>query len=145
MTDFSRFDELVDLDALREGIEKASSGSGDFEEVPYDTYEVSIEKMLLKESKSGKPMLSVWWRIIAGDYDGQMIFQNQVIEKPFQIHVSNQLLRSLKTGIDVDFQSYSQYATLVDEVREEAQKREYALEYGEKKGFKTFAIVEVYQ
>ena len=145
MTDFSRFDELVDLDALRDEVEKVSNGSGDFEEVPYDTYEVAIEKMLLKESKSGKPMLSVWWRIVAGDFEGQMLFQNQVIEKPFQIHVSNQLLRSLKTGIEIDFQSYSQYARLVDEVREEAQKREYALEYVEKRGYKVFTIVEVYQ
>lgn len=145
MSDFSRFDELADLDALREGIEKAESGGAKvFEEIPHDTYEVSIEKMELAESKKGDPMMKAWFRILSGDYEGYLIFMNQVITKPFQIHIVNQFLRSLKTGLDIGFESYGQYAGLVDEVFAEAEKREYALEYGERKGFNTFTIVEVF-
>ena len=62
MNDFSKFDELVDLDALREEVQRAADGNGDFEEVPTGMYEVSLEKMELKESKKGQPMVSVWFK-----------------------------------------------------------------------------------
>ena len=144
MSDFSKFDELVDLDALREEVQRAADGNGDFEEVPTGMYEVSLEKMELKESKKGQPMVSVWFRIIAGDYTGQMLFMNQVITKPFQIHICNQFLKSLKTGFEISFNSYSDYGSLIEDVYSEAGKHEYALDYGEKNGYKTFTITEVF-
>lgn len=145
MSDFSRFDELVDLDALREEVQKAASNTGEYEEIPYGMYEVGIEKMELKESKKGQPMVSVWFRIINGDYENSMLFMNQVVTKPFQIHICNQFLKSLKTGMEIDFKSYSDYARLIEEVYSEAEKHEYALDYGEKKGYKTFTITEVFE
>lgn len=144
--DFSKFDELVDLDALRHEVEKAATSStSEYEEVPIGQYEVRIEHMELKESKKGKPMVSVWFQIIAGEYEGSMVFMNQVIEKPFQIHIINQFLRSLKTDVDVDFKSYSDYADVIAEVYESAGAKEYALDYGEKNGYKTFTITQVFE
>jgi len=143
--DFAKFDQMIDLDALRHDIDKAASGSGEYEEIPLGQYEVRVERLELKESKSGKPMVSAWFKVIAGDYEGNMIFMNQVIVKPFQIHLMNQFLRSLKTPVTVDFVSYSDYAEVIGNVFGVAQTKEYALDYGERNGFKTFTIIEVFE
>ena len=64
--DFSKFNKAVDLEALKHDIQEAeeNGGSGDYKDVPTGTYEVKIEKMEIKESKKGDPMLSVWFKIL---------------------------------------------------------------------------------
>lgn len=148
--DFSKFNKAVDLDALKHDIQEAeeNGGSGDYKEVPTGTYEVKIEKMEIKESKKGDPMLSVWFKILNGEYEGSMIFMNQVITQGFQIHICNTFLRSLDTGFDIVFDDFEQYANLVMDVHEkiDEQHLEFALEYGKTdKGFSTFEITEVFE
>ncbi|MDY4823226.1 MAG: DUF669 domain-containing protein, partial [Candidatus Onthovivens sp.] len=43
---------------------------GNFEAVPHGTYEVEVNKMELKKSKKGDPMLSIWFKIINGPHKG---------------------------------------------------------------------------
>jgi len=76
-----------------------------------------------------------------------MIFMNQVITKGFQIHIMNEFLRSLDSGYDVEFKSYSQYGQLLMDIHEAIDGRlEYGLIYGEgKKGFSTYEISDVYE
>ena len=95
-------------------------------------------------------MVSIWFRILAGKFKNSIIFYNQVINQGFQIHLSNEFLRSLDTGVDIpsNFSSYKKYNNLIMDVAEEAdaQKLEYELKYGEnKKGFKTFEILSVFE
>lgn len=144
--DFSKFDSIVDLEGLRKDIEDATKGaSGEYAEVPLGSYEVAIEKMELTESKKGDPMVAVWFKIINGDYENSRLFMNQVITKGFQIHIVNNLLRSLGTSQEIEFKTYQQYADLLMDVHEEAvAKHEYAIEYGENKGYKTFKVIEVF-
>lgn len=145
MVDYSKFDSMVDLDGLKNDIAEAKSGNVEYKDVPHGTYEVEVEKMELTESKKGDPMVTIWFRIINGEFEGSILFMNQVITKGFQIHIVNELLRSMKSGLDVDFESYSQYANLLMDIHERIDgNREFALEYGEKKGFNTFGIAEVY-
>lgn len=145
MVDYSKFDSMVDLDGLKNDIAEAKSGNVEYKDVPHGTYEVEVEKMELTESKKGDPMVTIWFRIINGEFEGSILFMNQVITKGFQIHIVNELLRSMKSGLDVDFESYSQYADLLMDIHERIDgNREFALEYGEKKGFNTFRIAEVY-
>ena len=71
---------------------------------------------------------------------------NQVVTKGFQIHIANEFLRSLGTNIDIRFESFSQYANLIADVYEAINGNfEYALEYGESKGFNTFEITEIFE
>lgn len=146
--DFSKFDKQVDLEGLKQDIMDAEeNGGGDFKEVPHGKYEVAITKLELTESNKGDPMVSVWFKIISGEYKGSLIFMNQVITQGFQIHIANEFLRSLETTVDVQFESYSQYAEMLADIFEEIEdKVEFVLDYGEnKKGFNTFEIIDSFE
>lgn len=113
-------------------------------EVPYGEYEVKIEKMELTATKeTRKPMVSIWFKIVAGDYKNSMIFMNQVITEGFQIHIMNEFLRSLDTDIDVnvEFVSYKQYGNMLMDIKEalDDSSVEFTLDYGEnKQGYLVF-------
>jgi hypothetical protein len=149
---FAQWDKAVDIDGLKKDIEdaKQNNGKGDFKEVPHGQYEVSIEKMELKATKKGDPMVSVWMKICEGEFKGSLLFMNQVITQGFQIHIVNEFLRSLMQDcVDapvVEFKGYAQYAELLMDTHELiADSFEYALKYGKtKKGFDTFEITDVY-
>lgn len=144
--DFSKFDKTMDLDGLKKDVEEAKENGGDFKEVPHGQYEVSVNKMELVESKKGDPMVSIWFKVLSGEYKNSLIFYNQVITQGFQIHLNNQLLRSMDTGIDIEFESYSQYAQLLMDVHEAIDgSLEFGLDYGERKGFNTFKITDVFE
>lgn len=147
--DFSKFDKEVDLDGLKNDLEEVekNGGSGERKEVPHGTYEVKVDKLELTESKtSGNPMVTCWFKILSGEFKNSLIFMNQVITQAFQIHIVNDFLRSLDSGIDVTFDSYSQYADLLYDIHEAIDgTTEYALEYGEtNKGYATFTITDVF-
>lgn len=148
---FEQWDKSVDMDGLQKDIQEAKeNGGGNFKEVPHDRYEVSIEKMELKATKKGDPMVSVWMKICEGEFKGSLIFMNQVITQGFQIHIVNEFLRSLiqdcADAPEVEFKSYSQYANLLMDIHELiAESFEYAVDYGvTKNGFDTFEITDVY-
>lgn len=121
------------------------------EEVPHDKYEVKINKMELTQSKSGKPMVSVWFKIIAGKWKGSMIFMNQVVTMAFHVHIINEFLSSLTSKCNVtpeiEFKNYKQYKDLILEIAELIDNKfEYALEYGENdKGYNTFKMLDVFE
>lgn len=145
--DFSKFDKAIDTEGLKKDVAEAeqNGGTASYKEVPHGKYEVSIEKLELKESKKGDPMVSVWMKIVSGEYKDQRLFMNQVITQGFQIHIMNDFLRSLDTDENITFETYSQYGQLLMDVMEKIDGNlEYAVEYGEKKGFNTFEIVEVF-
>lgn len=144
---WEKFDKAIDVEGLQKDVQEAAENGANFREVPHGEYEVKIEKLELVESKAGDPMVTVWFRVLAGDYKGSMIFMNQVITKGFQIHIMNEFLRSLDSGYDVEFKSYSQYGQLLMDIHEAIDGQlEYGLKYGEgKKGFSTYEITDVYE
>jgi hypothetical protein len=140
---WEKFDKEIDKD-IQKKIEEAENS--EYVEVPLGDYEVKVDNMELKISKSGNPMVSIWFRIIAGDYNNNLLFMNQVINQPFQIGLANKILRALAPNKEVEFQSYTQYANLILDVFEEIDgKYEYALKYGEKKGFSTFEVLDIFE
>lgn len=147
--DFEKFNKAVDLDALKKDVKEAeeNGGSGNYREVPKGDYEVKIDKLELTTSKKGDPMVSCWFTILNGEFEKSKIFMNQVITQGFQIHIMNTFLRSLDTGLDIQFDDFEQYSNLLFDVHEavESQKLEFALRYGENKGFSTFEIIEVFE
>lgn len=146
---WEKFNSAYDVKNLAEEVAEAEANgdTGTFEEVPHGTYDVVISKMELKLSKNDNPMLSVWFKVLAGNSKGSLIFMNQVITQKFQIHITNEFLRSLDSGLDVKFIDYGQYEQLIMDIHEAIDgKLEYGLKYGEtKKGFSTFDITDVYE
>ena len=149
---FEEFDKIYDTKALAEEI-KNSSDTPVYKNVPDGEYEVSIIKMELVSTKeTHKPMVSVWFKILNGDYKGQMIFMNQIIDyngehDSFKVKIVNDFLRSLDSDLNIEFQSYTQYTNLLMDVMEEIDgKFEYGLKYTHnRKGFAQFEITEVFE
>jgi hypothetical protein len=144
---WDKFDKEINVEGLAADVKDAAENGASFKEVPHGSYEVSIDKMELTASKAGDPMVSIWFKVLTGDFKGSRIFLNQVVTQGFQIHIVDEFLRSLDTGIDIEFKTYKQYGNLLMDVMEAVDgKLEYALEYGEgKKGFSTYKITEVFE
>lgn len=152
MADFSKYNSMFNAEELKAQIKdiEENGGTGDYPEVPHGTYPVQIAKLELTETKKEpkRPMLSVWFKILDGEYKDQLIFMNQVCEKPFQLHTANEFLKSLESSIPVEFDGFVRYANVIMDIAEDIEEHKvtYDLEYGvTKKGYNTFKIVEVYE
>lgn len=155
MSIFEKYSKKInaeELAASQKEITENASG-GDYKEVPFGTYEVEVNKLECKLSKNGNPMVSIWFKILKGDYENSMIFYNGVFAEDWMRHRVVKMLSSL-----LDDNSHEAEINLilksgdVDEVNdfcmdihEEIDGQfEYLLEYGQKKGFNTYNIKEVY-
>ena len=123
MIDFDKFDKAYDLQGLKDDIKdvEKNGGTGNFKDVPVGEYEVKLVKLELsvtgpKSKNPGSPMVKGQFKILDGEFKNQMIFLNQVITQGFQIHIVNDLLKTFETGLCIEFESYSQYNTLLMDV-----------------------------
>ena len=145
--DYSKWDNKykVSSDDVK-SIEK--NNKKDFDKVPYGQYEVSIKKLELISNSNDDPMVVCWFKILDGKYKNSMIFMNQVVTLDFQIHIINEFLRSLDSGIEVEWLgSYSKYADLIDSIFDAIteEKLEYALDYSStEKGYGKYKITDVF-
>lgn len=147
---WDKFDNNVDVEGINEDLQNNKDNFGEFKEVPLGEYEVRVNQMELTTSKKGDPMLAIRFQILDGPFKNSLVFYNQVLTLGFQIHMANEMLRSFDTGIEIpsEFKGYSALNELILDVSEEidAQGLEYALKYDEnKKGYKTFEILEVFE
>lgn len=144
---FEKWNSNVDLAGLQKDVKDAQDNKGEYEAVPHGEYEVKVDKMELKSSKKGDPMVSIWFTILEGKYKKSKLFLNQVITKGFQIHIVNELLKSMKTDLNIEFVDYKQYAELLLDVAEECDSNnlEFALKYEDNKGYDKFTITEVFE
>lgn len=130
---WDQFDNAIDTKALADEV-KNSADSPSYREVPEGTYEVAVEKLELVSSKNGKPMGTIWFKVLTGEYKGSRIFYNQVLEQAFQVHMFNEFVRSLDSGVNVEFTSYRQYGEMLMNVAEAIDKKlEYGLVYGKRR------------
>lgn len=155
--DWAKFDKEVDTEALAADVKdvEENGGFGEYEAIPDGTYEVEVEKMELTRSKKGDPMLTIWFKVVQGDYEGKRIFYNKVMQpqngKAFglQVHQNNEMLRAIWDceKDDVEFKTFKQYADLVMDIHEDIDGQfEYLLEKDTNKdGYDTFEIKEVYE
>ena len=144
---FEKWNSNVDLAGLQQDVKDAQENNKEFEKVPHGEYEVKVDKMELKASKKGDPMVSIWFTILEGKYKKSKLFLNQVITQGFQIHIVNELLKSMGTDLVIEFVDYKQYADLLLDVAEECDtnKLEFALKYEDNKGYDKFTITEVFE
>lgn len=134
----NKFDSMFDLKGLKEDVEKSENDGK--KEVPFGTYEVSIKKAELKESKSGKPMVSIWFKIIAGENEGRMMFYNQVVYDAFQFAIVYKMLSKIACT-ELHFESF----TALEDTLSACVGIELSLEYSEgKKGFANYKVLQVF-
>ncbi|MDY5929883.1 MAG: DUF669 domain-containing protein [Candidatus Onthovivens sp.] len=153
----SKFDEMFDLEDIIASVNEIESNNkkdGDFPEVPVGKYEVKIEKIELASTKDGKPMGKVMMRIAEGDYKKQCLFYNQVLVgtdkntnqlTAYGIHKFNQFLKSLDSGLTIEFKDFKQYEDLLLDVAEEVEKLTYLIEYSKVNDFATYKVKEIYE
>jgi len=145
---WDKFDQAIDTEGLKKDVQEAAeNGTGSFKEVPHGEYEVAVNKLELVASKKGDPMVSIWFKIVSGEYKNSLIFFNQVITQGFQIHIVNELLRSMDTELEIKFTTYKEYGNLLMDVMEAIDGQlEFGLKYSEgKKGFNNYEITEVFE
>lgn len=144
---FEKWNSNVDLMGLQKDVKDAQDNKREYEEIPHGEYEVKVDKMELKSSKKGDPMVSIWFTILEGKYKKSKLFLNQVITQGFQIHIVNELLKSMKTDLVIEFVDYKQYAELLLDVAEECDSNnlEFAIKYEDNKGYDKFTITEVFE
>ncbi|MHC5215415.1 DUF669 domain-containing protein [Enterococcus sp. LJL128] len=154
--DWAKFDKTVDLDALQADVKTAEeNGGGDFPTIPDDQYEVKVRNMELGHSKAGDPMVKIQFEILEGEFAGNLVFYNGVMqphnEKAFgyQVHKNNEILRALYDADDdeVKFDNFKDYSDLILDIAEEIIEDEwnYILEQRRAKNpeFAEFEIIEI--
>ena len=144
---FEKWNSNVDLAGLQKDIKDAQDNNKEFEAVPHGEYEVKLDKLELKATKKGDPMVSIWFTILAGKYKKSKLFMNQVITQGFQIHIVNEFLKSMDTDLNIEFVDYKQYAELLLDVAEfcDENNLEFAIKYEDNKGYDKFTITEVFE
>ena len=145
---FEKWNQNADLAGLKADIETAKEGGDrEYEKVPHGEYEVKLDKLELKATKKGDPMVSAWFTILEGEYKKSKLFMNQVITQGFQIHIVNEFLRSMGTDLAIEFVDYKQYADLLLDVAEEcdANNLEFAMKYEDNKGYDKFTITDIFE
>ena len=148
MSIFDKWNKQIDGAKMAQDVKEVEqNGGGEYKEVPVGEYEVKIEKMELKEAKSGSPMVAIQFRILEGEFKKSCLFMNQVVTQPFQISIVNSFLRSLDTDVEIDFDgNYAHYNDTILDVFEatDKDKLEFLLSYTESKGYPRYKIKEVY-
>ena len=148
---FDKFNQAYGGEALAKEVDEITKNGGSGENVPYGRYEVRIEKLELVSSKSKKPMLTVWFKVIAGNQKERIIFMNQLSDAAFKIHIANEFLRSLGTGEKVEFVDFNKYNDMIKTIEFTIHNTglEYEIEYTrtEKDGraYDNYKITEVFE
>lgn len=144
---FEKWNSNVDLAGLQKDVKDAEDNNREYDEVPHGEYEVKLDKLELKATKKGDPMVSAWFTILAGKYKKSKLFMNQVVTQGFQIHIVNTFLKSMGTDLNIEFIDYKQYAELLLDVAEECDTNnlEFVVKYEDNKGYNKFTITEVFE
>lgn len=146
MADWSKYNK-IDAKALSA---EAENLGGNFEELPLGQYEVALENLELKPTKTkGDPMLVMTFKVVAGEFKKRKLWVNQVVlmgdeNDCLRLHVANVLLRGLESGLEVKFEGVQEYSDLIDEILTRCQDAEYLLEIKERKGYRQYEIKERY-
>lgn len=148
---FAEWDKAYDAKEMKKEVKEAAEKNKDFDELKPDTYPVYIKQMELTETKTTKaPMLAIQLKVSEGEFNGRMMFINFVLTSPYVIHKANTFLKSLGSDVTVEFDSYGQYADMVEDIYNwtEQHQCDYDVEYSivESKGksYNEYKVKAVY-
>ena len=153
---FDKWESKVDEKALKASAEEMAQES-EFAEVPKGQYEVAVDTIEHKKSKSGnESMLSIRFKILAGEFKGSLIFYNKIYEQfDFMRKDNAKLLGALVGNAKVvpiandvlKLNKIEDVEELLMDIQEEIDGTyEYLLSYTENsKGYDVFEILEVFE
>lgn len=140
MIDFNKYDGKLNMEELEKQMKAASENQR--EDLPEGDYEVKVDKLEVRESKQGKLMLAVQYRILSGRYRNQCMFQNIILSGTrndgFMIHQAKRLIDDM--GYDIDFSSYAQFADDIDSIADDAVGQEYEIGLSYQNGYPRFTF-----
>lgn len=153
MGKWDKFNKQVDLKSLRDEAEeiKKNGGTGDYPDIEAGTYHGKFEKLEVRETKDGRPMLSAMFRITEGGRKKSCLFMNRVLygtkNDANMIASAEGWLETLEPSEDIGaviFEDYDQFSELVLDIAEDIAELEYDVEY-DPDGFNSISIEEVYE
>lgn len=149
--DFSKFDQQVDTKKLAQEAEeiKKNGGTGDYPEIEEGDYVCKAEKLEVKETKDGRPMLSAMFRIIEGKHKKQCLFFNRVL---YGTQNDANMIAGALTWLDelepevgpIVFETYSKFSDLVMDIAEDISELTYEVHYNPK-AFNSIKVNDVYE
>lgn len=158
MIDWDAFNaELTEKD--KKTLEKMGQDtSGEFEEVPDGEYEVRISRLEFGTSKNGNPTAYVNFDIIAGEYEGDVIYHTFSFggkSPAFKLKRFVDFASTLKSGVDLSYENFkNENGDFDGEKLENAiaeicdivcDKTEYAIsKTTNKSGFRDIKVLEVF-
>ncbi len=126
MSIFDQFDKEFDSKALRDEVKEVEEKTSSCEKIPVGEYPGYIVSMELKATKERQePMVAIQYKIIDGEYKNRILYINFVITKKYPIHKCNTFLRALGSSVEVDFKTYGEYNTVIENVFDEIDKGQY--------------------
>lgn len=140
----------VDYKALNEQIKdaKENNGTGNYTELEEGIYTCKVEKLEIKPTKDGRPMLSAMFRIVEGEHKKQCLFFNRVLygtkNDGNMINSAIGWLESLEPDMDVVFENYDQFEELVLDIAEDIAELEYEVSY-DPDAFNNISINDVFE
>lgn len=156
MSIFEKYSSRINQEELsksQQEIRDNANGGGQREEVPVGKYEVKVDKLECKMSKSNNPMVSIWFRILKGKFEKSVIFYNGVFKEDWMRHRVAKILSDLLDDGDrtaeINLILKSNNLQVINDfcmdIHESVDGRlEYLLDYGLSKGYNTYVIEEVY-
>lgn len=155
MSIFDKFTKKINAEELAASqAEINKNTSGDYPEIPVGKYEVKIDKIEAKMSKSNNPMVTIWFKILEGNFKDSIIFYNGTFHEDWMRHRVVDLLSAIldddthKAEINLILKDYDIKVVndFVMDIHEQVDgKFEYLLDYGQKKGYNTYTIEEVFE
>ena len=152
MGSFADFDKQIDLAALKKETEeiKKNGGTGDYPEIEAGTYYGKFEKLEVRATKDGRPMLSAMFRITRNPHKKKCLFFNRVLygtkNDANMIASACGWLESLEPSEELTpvlFEGYGKFANLVMDIAEDISELEYSVEY-DPDAFNSISIADVF-
>ena len=147
MSIFDEFDKVYDAKAMKEEVKEIEEKAKDFDELKPGIYPVYVKSMEVKVTRNNEPMLAIQLKVNDGDCKNKMMFANFMLTKPFLIRKANEFLRSLGTDVVVEFDSYGQYADMVEDIYNwtEDHQCDYDVEFTLRDGkYNEYKVVAIY-
>ena len=155
MSIFDKYAKKINAEELAASQKEITqnASSGEYPEIPVGKYEVKIDKMEAKMSKSNNPMVSIWFKILEGNFKDSIIFYNGTYHEDWMRHRVVEFLSEIldddnhKAEINLILKDYDINVVndFVMDIHEQVDGQfEYLLDYGLKKGYNTYKIEEVF-
>lgn len=155
MSIFDKYASKINAEDLAASQQEINQNAGgDYPEVPVGEYEVKVEKMEAKMSSKNNPMVSIWFKILKGDFKDSMIFYNGVFHEDWMRHrvvdflsdILDDSTHKAEINLILKDSNIDEINEFIMDIHEQVDGTlEYLLAYGMSKGFNTYKITEVYE